>query len=89
MLNSIRLVDDVGAAIGHKEVYLECGAIRIAHRGDERDAWLSGLRYGWRGCGDTPAPEPGAFPSAPIAVREPSKMCALLVGRKFPEYGLE
>lgn len=84
--SSIHLVDDVGAAFGHKQIYLEAAAVCIAHRGATQDALLGVLRYGWTDWGDVAVPEPGADPGPPLQVDQVSAMFRKIVNNDYPEY---
>jgi hypothetical protein len=84
--STIRLVDDVGAAFGHEQIYLEAAGICIGHLGSDRDALLGVLRYGWTEWGDVPTPEPGAQSGPPQEADHVSAMFRAIVSKDYPQY---
>jgi hypothetical protein len=80
------LIDDVGAAFGHQQIYLEAAGICIGHLGSGHDSVLGVLRYGWTDWGDIATPEPGADPGPPIAVDNVSAMFRAIVNTDYPQY---
>lgn len=84
--DTVHLVDDVGSAIAHAEMYLEAAGVCIRHLGNEQDRMLSVYRFGWREWGDVLAPGPEVDPGPPVEADAASEMFRRIVERDYPEY---
>jgi len=85
--DGIRLVDIVGAARRHEQLFLEASAVCIQHRGSNLDTVVQVIAYGWNNFGHEHLPHPDAQPGVLFEVRgHVSTRFKAIVEREYADY---